>query len=64
MGKAIEPLQQIRQRSIGFKMRQHLFFNKYPDFKPDEFCRNAIDNQIEQIDKNYLNLTMDDIEIK
>ena len=45
-------------------MRQHLFFNKYPDFKPDEFCRNAIDNQIEQIDKNYLNLTMDDIEIK
>jgi hypothetical protein len=30
-----------------------LFFNKYPDFKPDEYCRNAIDAQIKLIDEEF-----------
>lgn len=26
----------------------------YPEFRPDEYCRKAVDNQISQIDKNFL----------
>jgi len=43
------------QRSIGFHFRQFEFFNKYPDFKPDIFCRKAIDEQIKIIDESFLN---------
>lgn len=31
-------------------MRQHMFFAQYPDFKPDEYCRETIDEQIKLID--------------
>ena len=54
MGKHVEPRERIVQRSIGFKFRQIEFFNKYPDFKPDIFCRKAINDQIEQIDTEFL----------
>ena len=54
MGKLLtNPMEKITQRSIGFRLRQILFFAEYPEFKPDEFCRNAIDNQIEKIDERY-----------
>ena len=43
------------QISIGFNFRQMEFFDKYPDFKPDKFCRKAIDEQIAQIDETFLN---------
>ena len=46
--------ERIVQRSIGFNFRQFEFFNKYPDFKPDTFCRKAIDEQIKIIDSNFL----------
>ena len=46
MGRSINPRERIVQRSIGFKFRQLEFFNKYPDFKADNYCRVAIDDQI------------------
>jgi len=54
MGKHINPRDKIVQRSIGFSFRQIEFFNKYPEFKPDLYCRWAIDEQIEQKDKSFL----------
>lgn len=54
MKNRINPRDKIVQRSIGFNFRQIEFFNEYPDFKPDEFCRQAIDNQIEIINIKFL----------
>lgn len=55
MGRKLkDPMDTIVQRSIGFTFRQKLFFNKYPDFKPDEYCRKAIDEQIKLIDGEFL----------
>ncbi len=54
MGKKVEPKRRIVQRSIGFRFEQIEFFNKYPEFKPDTFCREAIDEQIAQIDQEFL----------
>lgn len=54
MGNRINPEDKIVQRSIGFNFRQIRFFNKYPEFRPDEFCRQAIDEQIKQIDPKFL----------
>jgi len=54
MGKHINPKDKIVQRSIGFKFRQIEFFNDYPEFKPDQFCRQIIDEQIQQINPKYL----------
>lgn len=42
------------QLSIGFNFRQLEFFNKYPEFKPDRFCRKVVDEQITQIDPSFL----------
>jgi len=50
MGKKVNPMEKVMQRSIGFHMRQHLFFAKYPNFQPDEYCRAAVDEQIRLID--------------
>jgi len=47
MGKKIDLKEKIIQRSIGFNLRQIEFFNENPDFKPDMYCRMAIDKQIE-----------------
>jgi len=55
--KSVEPKERIVQRSIGFNFRQIEFFNDYPEFKPDKFCREAIDKQIELVDKAFLNKT-------
>lgn len=54
MGKRINPNDKIVQRSIGFNLRQILFFAEHPDFKPDSFCRDAIDQQIKLIDPTFL----------
>lgn len=55
MGKKLnDNNQRICQRSIGFNLRQILFFSKYPDFKPDSFCRNAVDEQIKLIDPSFV----------
>jgi hypothetical protein len=54
MKNRMNPRDKIVQRSVGFNFRQIEFFNKYPDFRPDEFCRKAIDEQIEMIDKEFL----------
>jgi hypothetical protein len=55
MGKRLsDEGERINQRSIGFRKRQTDFFAKYPQFRPDEFCREAIDNQIKQIDPEFL----------
>ena len=54
MGKRVEPRERIVQRSIGFKFRQIEFFNKYPEFRPDTFSRDTIDEQIAQIDPEFL----------
>lgn len=54
MGKKLENQQErIVQRSIGFNFRHFNFFNKYPDFKPDVYCRKAIDEQIKLIDPEF-----------
>lgn len=54
MGRRVDPNKRITQRSIGFNFYQIMFFNKYPDFQPDEYCRKAIDEQIKLIDKEFL----------
>ena len=54
MGKHVSPREMIVQKSVGFRFRQREFFNKYQEFKPDEFCRNAIDEQIKLIDPEFL----------
>ena len=55
MGKKIEDAnERIIQKSIGFRKRQIDFFQEHKDFRPDEFCREAIDNQIKLIDPNFL----------
>jgi len=54
MGKRVEPREKILQKSIGFNFRQHEFFNMYPDFKPDRYCREAVDEQIKLIDPTFL----------
>ena len=55
MGKHLnDQKEKIVQRSIGFKLRQILFFAEHPDFKPDAFCRKVVDDQIEQIDPEFL----------
>ena len=50
----IDPEDRIVQRSVGFNFRQIRFFNEHQDFKPDTFCRQAIDEQIKMIDPKYL----------
>ena len=50
----INPMNKISQRSVGFHLRQLLFFAEYPDFKPDSFCREAVDKQIAKIDERFL----------
>jgi len=54
MGRKVEPREKIVQRCIGFHFRQVEFFNKFPDFKPDEFCRMIIDEQIKLTDEVFL----------
>jgi len=54
MGKLINAMDKITQRSVGFKLKQILFFAENPGFKPDIFCRNAVDEQIKLIDPDYL----------
>ena len=54
MARTINPREKIMQRTIGFPFRQHEFFAKYQDFKPDKFCREAIDEQIRYRDKKFL----------
>ena len=54
MGKRVKSKEKIVQRSIGFRLRQILFFDDYPWFKPDEYCRNVVDDQIKIIDSSYL----------
>ena len=54
MGKRCDPREKITQRSIGFNHRQIEFFDRYPDFKPDKFCREIIDNQIKLVDPIFL----------
>jgi hypothetical protein len=54
MRKRINPRDRIMQRSIGFNFRQIEFFNAHPDFQPDLFCRDIIDEQIKIIDKRFL----------
>ena len=53
-GKRVEPKEKIRQRSVGFRNRQHEFFSKYTEFNPDKFCRDIVDEQIEKIDRSFL----------
>ena len=53
MGKRCEPMKKIVQRSIGFTLKQIIWFAEHPEFKPDTFCRIAVDEQINLIgDKN------------
>ena len=58
MGKQLQnPRERVVQRSIGFKFRQIEFFNEHPEFKPDLYCRKAIDDQIKLIDETFLEKT-------
>jgi len=57
MGRKIEPRKKIMQKTVGFRFYQHEFFNKYPEFRPDEFCRAAVDEQIKLIDPSFLEET-------
>jgi len=50
----VTPMNKITQKSVGFYLRQILFFAEHKNFKPDTFCRKAIDEQIKLIDPSYL----------
>jgi len=54
MGKKVNPREKITQRSIGFNHRQIEFFDKFPDFKPDKFCRDIVDEQIKLLEPIFL----------
>lgn len=54
MAKRIKNSEKIVNRSIGFHLRQLQFFEKYPEFKPDLYCREAIEDQIRLIDREFL----------
>ena len=54
MGRKVNPMEKVLQKSISFPFRQHLFFARFPDFKPDEFCRQAVDKQISLLDPSFL----------
>jgi len=54
MSKLINQMDKIVQRSVGFNLRQLLFFAEHPNFKPDLFCRRVVDEQIKLIDPAYL----------
>ena len=54
MSKKVKLRERIMNRSIGFNQRQLEFFEEYSDFKPDPFCRLAVDEEIKKIDPNYL----------
>ncbi len=54
----IKPMNKITQRSVGFHLRQVLFFAEHTNFRPDQFCRNAVDEQIKLIDPSYLDNEM------
>jgi len=54
MGKRVEAREMIVQKSVGFRFRQREFFNKHPNFRPDEYCRRAVDEQIKLIDPEFL----------
>lgn len=55
MGQRLkDPNEKIMQRSVGFPMRVHLFLAENPDFLLDTFCRKAVDEQIAQINPNFL----------
>jgi len=55
MGKQLDnQLEKIVQRSIGFTLKQIMFFAKHPEFKPDKFCRVAVDEQISIIEPEFL----------
>ena len=50
----IKPMNKITQRSVGFHLYQILFFAEHPNFRPDQFCRQSIDEQIKLIDPSFL----------
>ena len=54
MGKKVSPRERITGKTIGFRLRQIMFMDKHRDFKPDAFCRKAIDDQIKMIDPEFL----------
>ena len=55
MGKQLENMEnKIVQRSVGFNFYQIRFFNKYPEFRPDIFCRKVINDQIKLIAPEFL----------
>lgn len=55
MGRTLnDQKEKIVQRSIGFRLRQILFFAEHLEFKPDKFCRDAVDEQIKLIDPTFL----------
>ena len=63
MGKRLKDTKErVVQRSIGFRFRQVDFFNNYPEFKPDEFCRQIVDEQIEIIDPSFLEKSEEELE--
>jgi len=54
MGRRLQdPEMAIVQKTVGFHFYQRKFFMKYPDFKPDKYCRKAIDEQIRLIDPSF-----------
>jgi hypothetical protein len=44
------PKLKVMQRCIGFKFYHMDFFNNHPEFKPDKYCCDIIDEQIRIID--------------
>ncbi len=55
MGKRIkDSRERVIQKSVGFRFRQIEFLNKFPEFRPDEYCRDALDEQIKLIDVEFL----------
>jgi len=54
MPRRVKPEMKVIQRTIGFNYYHFKFFSEHPEFKPDKYCREAIDKQIAMIAPEFL----------
>ena len=59
MNKRVTTKEKITQVCIGLRTRQFEFFENHPEFRLQDFVRNAVDEQIRLIDDKFLGVDND-----
>jgi len=54
MKEVKDPMETIFQKSISFPIRVKFFMAKHPQFQIHKFCQDAVDEQIAEIDPQFL----------